>query len=577
MDSSKPIYSEVAQCQDCYRCIRECPVKAIRVSNNQASIMSEFCIACGHCVTVCPSGAKSVRDDLNMVKSLLKQPNRVILSLAPSFVSEFQGISAPVLIHAIKSLGFYGVSETALGAQEVSAQIALDLKEHSADNRLFLSSACPVAVEYITRYQPEHADEITTVFSPLLAHCRLLKEKFGADTQIVFVGPCIAKKLEASYHPELLTAVLTFEDLRTWLEAKGIRLEMTTPSEEDVFVPHPAAEGSLYPIEGGMLDATRLSCGAPDVQFMSLSGISRIERALKEMKSESLKESVFLELLACEGGCVSGPKTRECSAIASRLSVIDYAHLERELYPRLPAVSVEDRLEIAPVELHEYSEEEIRETLLHIGKQSSDDELNCGGCGYHSCRELAAAILSGKAETNMCVSYMRQLAQKKANAILRTLPCAAVLVDSELKVIDCNDEFALLGGEDVAAANEVLAGLEGASLKSIIAFADLFTEVLATGEDIIRKYIRSRDKVLSTTIFSVEPHRVVGAILIDVTTAEMRREQIVEKAQQVIQNTLSTVQDIAFRLGKSAAESELILNSIVDNFSATQYEDKEVK
>jgi iron only hydrogenase large subunit-like protein len=577
MDSSKPIYSEVAQCQDCYRCVRECPVKAIKVTNNQASIMSDLCIACGHCVTVCPSGAKSVRDDLNDVKSLLNRSDLVIVSLAPSFVSEFHEVGAPVLIRALKMLGFHGVSETALGAQQVSAQVAMDLDEHSEDKKFFLSSACPVAVEYVMKYQPRHAHAITRVFSPLLAHCKLLKERLGPETRIVFIGPCIAKKLEASYHPELLDAALTFEDLRRWLDEREIRFEGIVPTEDDRFIPEKAEEGSLYPIEGGMLDATRLSCRNSDIQFISLSGIGRIEKALQDIDANRMPRSVFLELLACEGGCVNGPKTRDCSTIKSRLDVLDYAHCALNAYPRKPSVAIDDRLKTEPVDRPSYTEEQIRDTLLRIGKHTADDELNCGGCGYHSCRELAAAILSGKAETNMCVSYMRQLAQKKANAILRTLPCAAVLVDHDLKVIECNDEFALLGGEDVAAANEVVDGLTGATLKSIIPFADLFQGVLDTGEDIIRKYVRCREKVLSTTIFSVEPHRVVGAILIDVTNAEMRREQIVEKAQQVIQNTLSTVQDIAFRLGKSAAESELILNSIVDNFSATEYDDKEVK
>lgn len=577
MDYSKPIYSVVAQCQDCYRCVRECPVKAIKVTGNQASIVPELCIACGHCVRVCPSGAKIVRDDLRMVKRLLAERERVIVSLAPSFVSEFGSVSAGKLISALKTLGFYGVSETALGAQQVSAQLGLDLERQDGANRLYISSACPVAVEFVTKYQPEHADAITGILSPLLAHCRLLKERYGDDISVVFIGPCIAKKLEARTHPELLDAVLTFEDLRKWLDGEGIALDDIQPGDDDVFVPEAAAEGTIYPIEGGMVEATKVNCEKTDVQFMCISGIGRIEKALADIVPSEMPHSVFLELLACEGGCVHGPKARDRSTIVSRLSVLENVEYREGVYPRKPSVKITDVFHIDPVHQTVYTLDEMQEALLHIGKQSIEDELNCGGCGYHSCRELAAAILSGKAENNMCVSHMRELAQKKANAILRTLPCAAVLVDQNLSIIECNDEFIHLGGDDALVASKVLGGLEGAKLHSIVPFTDLFMNVLDSGEDTIRKFVRFGDTVLSTTIFSVEAHRVVGAIMIDVTSVEIRREQIVEKAQQVIQNTLSSVQDIAFRLGKSAAESELILNSIVDAYSVTHYDADEDK
>lgn len=567
-----PVYSEGARCQDCYKCIRECPVKAIKVLNNRASIVPELCIACGHCVSVCPSGAKKVRDDLGKVKALLKRSGRVLVSLAPSFVSEFQGSDPAKLIRALKTLGFYGVSETALGAQNVSAQVAADLSDKSSKHKLILSSACPVAVEYIAKYLPEYTSAITRIFSPLLAHCKLLKTHYSTDTSVVFIGPCIAKKLDAQYHPKLLSCAITFEDLRDWLESEKISPDDMKPTADDVFIPEAANEGAVYPIEGGMLEATRLSCTRSDIQFQSLSGISNIEKALREIDPNDMPHTVFLELLACEGGCVNGPKARKRSVIASRLNILDYTRYSPEAYPRKPEVIMDDEPRIEPVLQAEYSEEDIRNTLAGIGKYRPEDELNCGGCGYHSCRYLATAILAGNAEPSMCVSYMRQLAQKKANAMLHTLPYATVIVDENLNIIECNSEFVNLGGSDVQLVNEAVPGLKGAGLASIIPFTDLFTDVLDTGEDIIRKYIRLKDMVLSVTVFTVEPKHVVGAMIIDVTNTEIRREQIVDKAQQVIQNMLSNVQDIAFRLGKSAAESELILNSIVDGFSVIHYD-----
>ncbi|MEN6356712.1 MAG: [Fe-Fe] hydrogenase large subunit C-terminal domain-containing protein [Armatimonadota bacterium] len=571
----KPVYSEGARCQDCYKCVRECPVKAIRVTNNQASIVPELCIVCGHCVSVCPSGAKKVRDDLPDVKQVISNGSRVFVSLAPSFVSEFNGVGPAKLIHTLKMLGFSGVSETALGAQQVSAQAASDIERNADKNNLYISSACPVVVEYISKYLPERAASITHILSPLLAHCKLIKDNFGEDTSVVFIGPCIAKKLDAHYHPELLSAAITFEDLRAWLADEKISLDDIQPDDSDIFIPKKAAEGAIYPVEGGMLEATRLNCVGTKAQFQSISGIENIDKALRSIDPANISHSVFLELLACEGGCVNGPKAQERSEIESRLNILDYTDFSPDAYPRRPAIGLADDLHTPPISRTDYTQQEIESTLHKIGKQSIEDELNCGGCGYHSCRELAWAILAGNAEPNMCVSYMRELAQKKANAILHTLPYATVIVDEKLSIIECNSEFVKLGGSDLELVSEAVPGLVGAALSSILPFSELFADVLESGEDIIRKYIRFGDTVLSVTIFTVERHRVVGAIMINVTSTELRREQIVEKAQQVIQNMLTNVQDIAFRLGKSSAESELILNSIVDGFSVARYDKDE--
>ncbi|HEX2948688.1 MAG TPA: [Fe-Fe] hydrogenase large subunit C-terminal domain-containing protein, partial [Armatimonadota bacterium] len=195
LDVQNPIYSAETECQDCYKCIRQCPVKAIRVENNHAAIVPDLCIACGHCVDICPSGAKRVRDDLSLAQQVVRNSSRVIASLAPSFISEFPDVTPSQMIQALKALGFFGVSETALGAQQVSAHLGtlLDTVEH----QLVLSSACPVAVEYVLRYLPAHAEYITRLYSPLLAHCAYIKNIYGEATDVVFIGPCIAKKFDA--------------------------------------------------------------------------------------------------------------------------------------------------------------------------------------------------------------------------------------------------------------------------------------------------------------------------------------------------------------------------------------------
>lgn len=569
MDFLNPIYSEQTECQDCYKCVRECPVKAIEVAGGHARVMSSFCIVCGHCVEVCPSGAKRVRDDLKRVQLLLMRKRDVYVSLAPSFVSEFQGISPAQLIHALKILGFKGVSETALGAQQVSAGIAETLSHQK--NGILLSSACPVAVEYVMKYLPTESANVTQMLSPLLAHCRYLRNTCGSNIGIVFIGPCIAKKLEAQSHPELLDASLTFEDLRRWLNNEGISLSSLKSDSTDVFVPEAAKEGAIYPIEGGMSRTVEMSCLNNSVHYASVSGIRNIHQALDELDRVSGKENLFLELLACEGGCVNGPKTEKRSPILSRLDVLDHAGDFQLSSPRKPIVNLEDLLSMESIPEPVFDDEQIRKTLLKIGKQSEKDELNCGGCGYDSCRDFAKAILSGKAETRMCVSYMRNLAQRKANALLRTMPYAGVIVDENLQILECNPQFAKVFGEELTF--QAVPGLAGASLSVIVPFWELFKTVLETDKELTRRNLRYGNQLLDVSIFTIEPNHVIGAILLDVTQTEMRREQIVEKAQQVIQNTLATAQDIAFRMGQNAAESELILNSIIEGFTANETKD----
>jgi iron only hydrogenase large subunit-like protein len=215
MEQHNAIYTKERECQDCHKCIRECPVKAIRVENGYARVVSELCIMCGNCVLACPNGAKQVRDDLPAVKALLASGRKVIVSLAPSFVSQFAGVRPAQLIHALRRMGFFAVSETALGAQQVSASVFSLMR--SEPKQIWISSACPVVVDFIGKYHPECQPNVSSVLSPLLTHCKMLRAHFGDDIAIVFIGPCIAKKMEAEHHPELLDAVLTFEDLDRWL------------------------------------------------------------------------------------------------------------------------------------------------------------------------------------------------------------------------------------------------------------------------------------------------------------------------------------------------------------------------
>ncbi len=299
MNSPAPIiFTERTECQDCFKCIRECPVKAIKVENACAAVIPEFCVLCGHCVEVCPNGAKHVRDDLEQARKLLKDKEKVFVSLAPSFISEFPGVSASSIIRALKKLGFHGVSETALGAERVSGSVAALLQDRTP--RVMISTACPVVVNYLTRYYPHYANFLTPYVSPVLAHCAMLRETYGPSIGIVFFSPCIAKKGEADRNSSLLDIALTFEDLRRWLMIERVTFETGDDVVEN-FVPHAAQEGALYPIDGGMVAGVKAGCSVMEAECMSFSGIRNIQKAIAGLNEIQLSHPVFLELLACEG------------------------------------------------------------------------------------------------------------------------------------------------------------------------------------------------------------------------------------------------------------------------------------
>ncbi len=570
MNLRHPVYTEKAECQDCYKCVRHCPVKAIRVENGSAMVIAEQCVACGRCVAVCPAGAKRVRDDLERVKALLAGGGRVVVSLAPSHVSEFSDVPPAVLVGALKQLGFYGVSETALGAQEVSAAVAARLALPAPG--VLVSSACPTVVELVRKHFPQHADRVTALCSPLLAHCRLLKRELGEDVTVVFIGPCVAKKMEADAHPELLAAAITFEDLRAWFKEAKIELVATgAETAECAFIPCRAEEGALYPVDGGMAAGIKAGCGCVDATFMAFSGMENLRDALEGLEAEAAPgKPMFLELLACAGGCVNGPcaKTQTGTALKRR-RILEHAPKPTVSVPRQGSLDVVLALP-APVNPPPVrNEAEIADALETVGKYRKEDELNCGGCGYGGCREFAGALLAGKAEKTMCVSHMRKLAQRKANALIRAMPSGVVIVDQALKVVECNRRFATLLGEDTLAAYQVRPGLEGALLAKTAPFLTPFVEhVLRGGPDVLFHTAHHGGNIWQFSVFTVEAGRVAGAVLRDVTEPSVQKEQVIRQARNVIRKNLATVQKIAYLLGENAAESQATLSAIIESFEA---------
>ena len=566
MNNIYPVYTLKNECHDCFKCVRECQIKAIRIEKGNASVINDACIACGHCVTACPSGAKRVRSDIEKVKTLITSGKKVYVSLAPSWAGMYD-VRPAKMVAILKRLGFTGVSETAIGAQEVSIKTAQWLKEQ--DKGLYISSACPVIVDYIRMYKPKYAKCITPFASPVITHAKYLKNAFGDDISVVFIGPCVAKKNESDRNQDLLDASLTFEELNYWMKEEFIVPEELKLAEDDVFVPETSFEGSLYPVEGGM-NTTLKMCGVePDTVLMSVSGLKTFDTMLHGFRKEKITKKIFLEALSCDSGCVNGPcKVSKKSGISVTSEILSKVTFREEI-PKEPCVVVEKDFSPIPVEKRDYTPDEISEAMKRIGKTKEEDELNCGGCGYATCRDFACAILSNDAETSMCVSYMRKLAMKKSATMLRCMPAAIVMVDKNLKVVESNDMFLHMFCEemyDIFSGSPE--GIKGASIDRIVSFSNTFKKMLKTGVDIHKEHYHDKNKLYDINAFVIDENELVGAVITDVTAHETSREKIALKAKEVINKNIATVQEIACLLGEHMVETEKILSSIAQDYSA---------
>ncbi|OFY12549.1 MAG: hypothetical protein A2X11_04290 [Bacteroidetes bacterium GWE2_42_24] len=563
MTTQLPVYTVSNNCQDCYKCIRQCPVKAIRVEHSRAGIIEDLCISCGHCTVVCPAGAKRYRSDLQLVTSWIDAGEEVVLSVAPSIYAFIGGGQQEIIDH-LWSLGFSRVSETAWGAVQTSKATAQWLENFVGN--VAISTACPSVVSLVEKYYPQFIHSLAPVASPMLMHGAMLKRAFGADVKVVFAGPCIAKKLEASCGHGEIDATLTISEL---LQLPSVR----PPDSHHVQGWYPgAADGSsrCYPLEGGMIGS--IDFRNLTFQPAAFSGLQTCMKILDDLSLAPLSESVFLELLACEGGCFMGPGTPTAgSAIRRKRGIerksddvnLSIAHFD------IPEV-LPDRAGLPTGNITHcvYSETDVISALESVGKHTLSDELNCGGCGYDCCREFAIALLEGKAERTMCVSYMRRVAQDKASVLLEKMPYGVVIVDDKLRIVDANRNFATMLGAEIEEAFEARPGLESADLRKIIGFYKIFSSSISTGEEIVEHDIRQGDQYFHVSIVTILKYKLVCGIMQNMKDERTRREMATDRVQQVITQNMKVVQQIAFLLGENAAFTETMLNSVIDSHDA---------
>ncbi|HOF33881.1 MAG TPA: [Fe-Fe] hydrogenase large subunit C-terminal domain-containing protein [Spirochaetota bacterium] len=565
MNTQSPVYTQKTECQDCYKCVRVCEFKAIKIEDGHAIVITEACVYCGRCVEVCPAGAKRVRNDLVRLKYMISSGRKLIASVAPSYIACISSPAQNAFINSFARSGFIGVSETALGAQSVSSAI----KDSIRQGEINITTCCPVVVEIIRKYYSHLVPLLTPVMSPALAHAKQLKDSFGSDCEVVFVGPCIAKKIEADRNPSLISISVSFD------EAVSLFGDLKEEESAD-FITDKAGAGNYYPVEGGMI-RTVSDARHADNCYMAFSGVDEVRGVLDSIGGIEKCKTLVLELMACRGGCINGPLAgKNKSFLSKRMNVLQKA-FERENIAASVFKDITAGWDKSCVNTNVYREEDIAAVLKTTGKSREDQQLNCGGCGYDSCRDFAKAIIDKKAERSMCVTYMRRLAQKKANALIKSMPSGVVIADDSLSVIECNLNFARLFIEQADTMFNARPGLEGANLSKILPanICSIFLNVIRTGNDFFEKDIRVENKFYHCSIFLIEKGHVAGGIFQDITSPMMRKKNVIDKAENVINRNLQTVQTIAALLGENAASTEVLLNSIIESFNASEMREDE--
>ena len=547
-----------SNCKNCYKCIRHCPVKSIRFSGNQAHIIGNECILCGQCFVVCPQDAKAIVDETEKVKVLIQSGSPVYVSLAPSFIANYDGVGIETMQDALCKLGFAGVEETAIGATMVKTEYERMLHEEHRD---IVISSCRHSVNLlIQKYFPKELQYLADVLSPMQTHCRDIKKRFP-DAKTVFIGPCVAKKDEADYYEGIVDAVLTFEELTRWLDAEHIELKKKSEENDN-------SRARFFPTTGGILKT--MAQNEPGYTYLAIDGVENCIAALRDIENGNLHHC-FVEMSACVGSCIGGPVMEKYhrSPVKDYISVSNYAG--KHDFPVDQPDEVQMRKTFTYIERHSQmpTEDEIRDILRQMGKMKPSDELNCGSCGYNTCREKAVAIFQNKAEISMCLPYLKDKAESFSDSIVNNTPNGLIVLNEKLEVQQINTAARKI--MNIRSASDVLGDL-------VVRILDpkVFLEVLNTGRDVRdqRIYLAEYGKYVEQTVIYDKEYRLLICIMRDVTDEESEREkkenisrQTVEIADKVVDKQMRIVQEIASLLGETAAETKIALTKLKESIS----------
>lgn len=540
-----------SNCKNCYKCIRNCPVKSIKFSNGQANIIQDECILCGKCFVVCPQNAKEIRNDVPIVKEFLANGRRVIASVAPSFIAEYDVKSFEPIQKALISLGFTSAEETAIGATIVKTEYErmLDSGEHD----VIISSCCHSVNSLIQKYHPSVLQYVANVLSPMLAHCKAIKER-DPEAICVFIGPCISKKEEAEIYG-YCDVVLTFEELDGWLQEENVEIERGDISSED------GMRGRFFPITGGIIKSMQNK--SDKYAYIAVDGVEDCIAAIKEIESGALR-NCFIEMSTCKGSCINGPAcTRKQAPMLHGQLKVHYFAGNNEF--EAPVTEMGKVISYLGVHNQLPGEAAIKDILSKMGKVTPEQELNCGSCGYNTCREKAIAVFQSKADLSMCMPYLKEKAETFSGYVINNTPNAIFVMDEDLKVQQINKAactfFKLNSPSDIVGSPIV-------RLLNPVEYLNAMTGIPMREK---KHYLAEYGKYVSETIVYDKEYHIVFSIMRDITAEEENQAQrseictkTVEITNKVIEKQMRVVQEIASLLGETTAETKIALTQLKD-------------
>ncbi|MDX9810743.1 MAG: [Fe-Fe] hydrogenase large subunit C-terminal domain-containing protein [Bacteroidales bacterium] len=618
MNNRKPIlYINDEKCRNSYSCVRVCPVNAIEVRPQSAHpyIIPDRCIGCGLCFTSCSPGAVEFRDSREEVKNLLLSGRKCAALIAPSIASEFDDITDyRKFVGMIRLLGFEYVHENSFGVDLIASEYANLFS--AAEGKYYITSNCPPIVKMIEKFHPELVPNLAPLVSPMIATAMVVKDLYREDVAVVHIGPCIDAKDELFLYDsgKLVDSVLTFIELRELFDEFNIQERVVKMSEFDP--PH-GYWGALYPLPAGIIQAAGIRRDIATSNVITSAGKEDILDAIHDFDKYIDTIHHHFNLFFCNG-CLLGPgMINHTERFRRRALVRLYAEkrvgkLDKEQWQkdmdRWSQLNFSRTFTPDDQRIPDPPEEAVEEVLRIIGKTDVGDEVNCGACGYESCRQFAATVAKGLAIPEMCHTFNlrnkqeyietlrqtnRKLAEtKKAlkeseelarrekevaqttsdmmNNMLEKLPTGVVIIDNSLKILHSNHSFINIIGEDAKAISEVIPGLAGADLKTLMPFNiyNMFSFVLKEDEPVVSKDVRFEDKMLNISIFPIKKNKTCGAIVRDIFSAEVQGEEVTNRVSEVIEKNLEMVQQIGFLLGEGASETEKMLNSIIESYKS---------
>lgn len=571
--SRQIVFTLTARCRDCYRCLRNCPVKAIRMQDGQAYVDEARCIACGTCIRECPQQAKTFRYDINIAQKLIESGAFVAATIAPSFASIFSGWQRMRLPSALRALGFRYVGQTSHGAYQVSAHAYKVIEKDGT--RPYIATACPALVNYVEKYHQELVDNMLPLLSPMAVHGRMLKERFGQESKVVFIGPCVAKKTEL-YRPEVVDAVdcvLTFKELMVWMEQKRIDLSMC---EESNFDEKPVRFAQLYPLPGGLIKTAGLEDDGLDMKLVRVDGFQNVKEIFHNIPKES--SYTLIEPLFCSQGCINGPGINtDKNVFERRKDIIEYnrditadSALPRVHDERFVKGSYHKEESIGK----EVGEEEIQQILERTGKSDPEQQLNCGACGYESCREKAIAVARGMAEPEMCIPYMRRLAERRTDQLFNTTPNGILILDMELNIISFSPAF-----KRFFSCSDAILGRHISYLMDPEPFEKLVTGAAENLD--ITVFHRPYNVLCRELLYVLKPERQVVGIFINITSQEEHvkklremKSQTISQAHELLEHQIKMAQQMAQFLGESTAQGEELVRKLMSLSEGSDVKDE---